>query len=47
MSNLTQDTYHVTTNAVRKADLYNSGSSKGQIININLPRAAKVYLISM
>jgi len=27
--------------------LHNSGSSKGQIININLLRAAKVYFISM
>jgi len=26
-------------------DLYNSESSKGQIINTNLPLAAKVYLI--
>jgi len=30
-----------------KAGLHNLESSKGQIININLPRAAKVYFISM
>jgi len=30
-----------------KPGLHNSESSKGQIININLPQAAKDYLISM
>ena len=28
-------------------NLHNSESSKGQIININLPRAAKIYFISV
>jgi len=32
---------------VFRLGLHNSESSKGQIIKINLPRAAKVYLISM
>jgi len=30
-----------------RTGLHNSESSKGQVININLPRAAKVYFISM
>jgi len=29
------------------AGLHNSEISKGQIININLPRAAKVYFTAM
>jgi len=36
-----------TAVAYSKAGLHNSESSKGQIININLARAAEVYFISM
>jgi len=36
---LTKDLY--------RTGLHNSRNSKGQIININLPRAAKVYFTSM
>jgi len=32
---------------ISTAGLHNSESSKGHIININVPRAAKVYFISM
>jgi len=33
--------------AAIKAGMHNSKSSKSQIININLPRVAKIYFISM